>query len=188
MDFNGITESITEKKVWYSLLICNGYGLLINIAMLFLYLFLYLEKNIKKFIGYGLFVINLLAEVCYIIEIWVLKKGEKNDEYNDLIGTVATIVNVCMYLSPASNIIQLFQTGKYEFLPIVTNIVGFITTLVWFIYGILTYDDKNKSARYTLYSNGVSVIIVLIQIIFWIYYFLNSPENNDDHNNNRIMK
>ena len=55
---HGITESITEKKVWYSLLICNGYGLLINIAMLFLYLFLYLEKNLKKFIGYGLFVVN----------------------------------------------------------------------------------------------------------------------------------
>ena len=186
---HGITSSIINKIIWWSLLICNGYGLIINITLLFLFLYLYLDKNIKKFIGYGLFVINLLAEVCYIIEIWVLKKGEKNDEYNDLIGTVATIVNVCMYLSPASNIIQLFQTGKYEFLPIVTNIVGFITTLVWFIYGILTYDDKNKSARYTLYSNGVSVIIVLIQIIFWIYYFLNSPENNyDDHNNNRIMK
>ena len=55
---HGITESITEKKVWYSLLICNGYGLLINIPMLFLYLFLYLEKNLKKFIGYGLFVVN----------------------------------------------------------------------------------------------------------------------------------
>ena len=55
---HGITESITEKKVWYSLLICNGYGLLINIPMLFLYLFLYLEKNLKKLIGYVLFVVN----------------------------------------------------------------------------------------------------------------------------------
>ena len=89
-----------------------------------------------------------------------------------------------MYLSPAVNIIKLFQTGKYEFLPIVTNIVGFITTVVWLIYGILNYDDNNKSSRYTLYSNGVSSIIVLIQIIFWIYYFLNSRENNSDDDNN----
>ena len=180
---HGITSSIIGDKIWYSLLICNGYGLIINVTLLFLFLYLYLDKNIIQFIGYGLFVINVLGQVCYIIEIWVLKKGAKNNEYNNLIGTVATIVNVCMYLSPAVNIIKLFQTGKYEFLPIVTNIVGFITTVVWLIYGILNYDDNNKSSRYTLYSNGVSSIIVLIQIIFWIYYFLNSRENNSDDDN-----
>jgi len=171
---HGITTSIIEKKIWWSLLICNFYGLIINITLLFLFLYIYLEKNIKNFLGYGLFVINILIEISYLIEIWVLKKGKRNDEYNNLIGGVATIFNVCMYLSPATNIIRLLQNESYEFLPIFTNIVGFITTLVWLVYGILTFDSKNDSAKYTLYSNSFSVFIVTIQIIFWIYYFIHS--------------
>ena len=170
---HGITESITEKKVWYSLLICNGYGLLINIAMLFLYLFLYLEKNIKKFIGYGLFVVNLLLEVSYLMEVWVINKRKDS---NDFVGFVATLINILMYLSPATNIFKLCTTGEYEFLPIFTNIVGFFTILLWLIYGILTYDNYNESAKYTLYSNCFSIFVVSIQIVFWIYYFAKSGE------------
>ena len=118
MDFNGITESITEKKVWYSLLICNGYGLLINIPMLFLYLFLYLEKNIKKFIGYGLFVVNLLLEVSYLMEVRVIKKRKDS---NDLVGFVATVINILMYLSLLQiflNYVQLENMNFYLFLLI----------------------------------------------------------------------
>ena len=118
MDFNGITDSITEKKVWYSLLICNGYGLLINIAMLFLYLFLYLEKNIKKFIGYGLFVVNLLLEVSYLMEVWVINKRKDS---NDLVGFVATLINILMYLSLLQiflNYVQLENMNFYLFLLI----------------------------------------------------------------------
>ena len=170
---HGITESSSKKEIWYSLLICNCYGLLINIAILFLYLYLFLEKNIKKFIGYGLFVVNLLIEVSYLMEVWVINK--KSDS-NDLIGFVATVINILMYLSPATNIFKLWTTGEYEFLPIITNMVGFFTILLWLIYGILTYDSYNESAKLTLYSNCFSILIVSIQIAFWIYYFLKSGE------------
>ena len=141
--------------------------------MLFLYLYLFLEKNIKKFIGYGLFVVNLLIEVSYLMEVWVINK--KSDS-NDLIGFVATVINILMYLSPATNIFKLWTTGEYEFLPIITNMVGFFTILLWLIYGILTYDSYNESAKLTLYSNCFSILIVSIQIAFWIYYFLKSGE------------
>ena len=170
---HGITESISTGNVWYSLLICNGYGVLLNIAILFLYLYLLLEKNIKKFIGFGLFVVDLLFEVSYLMEIWIIRK--KSDS-NQLVGFVATVINILMYLSPATNIVKLCTTGEYEFLPILTNIVGFLTTLLWLIYGILTYEDYNESAKLTLYSNCFSILIVAVQIAFWMYYFTKSGE------------
>ncbi len=170
---HGITESTSTGNVWYSLLICNGYGVLLNTAILFLYLYLLLEKNIKKFIGFGLFVVDLLFEVSYLMEIWIIRK--KSDS-NQLVGFVATVINILMYLSPATNIVKLCTTGEYEFLPILTNIVGFLTTLLWLIYGILTYEDYNESAKLTLYSNCFSILIVAVQIAFWMYYFTKSGE------------
>ena len=185
---HGITESINNHKFWASLIICNGFGLLINIVLLFLFLYFFFEKNVKKFVGYGLFVINLIFEVVYLMLFWVIKKQK---DHANLVGTIATIVNICMYLSPITNIIKVCKTGKYEFIPILTNIVGFFTTLIWLIYGTLTQDDSNPSAKYTLYSNGFSVLVVAIQISFWLYYFAKSNQNvikneNDDslENNN----
>lgn len=60
-------------------------------------------------------------------EIWVIKRGK--DENKDLFGTVDTFVNVSIYLSHSTKIFKLLKTGRYEFLPIITNIVGIITTL-----------------------------------------------------------
>ena len=184
---HGVTESMNEGKFWASLIICNGYGLIINIALLFFFLYIYLAKNINKFIGYGLFVVNLIFEITYLMEIWVIRKNKEN---NDFVGFIATVVNVCMYLSPATNIIKVCQTGNYEFLPIITNIVGFFTTLIWLIYGALTQNDKDPSAKFTLYSNGFSVLIVAFQISFWLFYFAKYSNNviqaHEDTSNDNI--
>ncbi len=59
--------------------------MILNIV-LFFHLYIYLEKNVNKFVGYGLFVINVLFEICNVTEIWVIKRGK--DENNDLVGTV----------------------------------------------------------------------------------------------------
>lgn len=60
-------------------------------------------------------------------EIWVIKR--RKDENKDLFGTVDTFVNVSIYLNHSTKIFKLLKTGRYEFLPIITNIVGIITTL-----------------------------------------------------------
>lgn len=49
------------------MLIRNGVGLLLSIVLMLLYLYIFLEKKIKPFVGYELFVVNVLGEVFYII-------------------------------------------------------------------------------------------------------------------------
>lgn len=150
-----------QSPIWISMLITNGIGLLVNIVLLFLYLYIFLQKKIKPFVGYGLFVVNLLGEVFYIM--WSLVPHQRT---NENVGFVAMIINMIMYASPIQNIVSLFRTGKYEFLPILTNVIGFFATLLWLFYGVLTRDTR------TLLSNGLSFIIVTLQIVFWAYFFI----------------
>ena len=150
-----------QSPIWISMLITNTVGLLANIIFLFLYLYLYLNREVKPFIGYGLFVVNCLIEVFYIM--WSIIPHQRT---NDLVGFIAMIINMIMYASPIQNIVSLFRTGKYEFLPILTNVIGFFATLFWLFYGVLTRDGR------TLASNGLSFFIVTLQIAFWAYFFI----------------
>lgn len=74
------------------------------------------------------------------------------------------IINMIVY--PIQNIVSLFRKGKYNFLPILTNVIGFFAALLWLFYGVLTRDTG------TLLSNGLSFIVLTLQIAFWAYFFI----------------
>ena len=94
---------------WIPLLISNIGGLIINIVLLFFYLFIYLKRNIKKFLGFGFFVVNLIIEITYLTFRYIIDKNDDNKFH--LIGFVATIINVMMYSSPLQNIKLIIKTG-----------------------------------------------------------------------------
>lgn len=145
-------------------LITNGIGLISNIVILFLFLYLFLDGHIWKFLGYGLFTVNCLAEITF--GIYCLFQSNKEGGLNNKIGFVSMIINMLMYASPMTNIYSLFTTKEYQFLPILTNVIGLFTTMIWIIYGILEGEDR------PVYSNGISLIINAAQIAFWAYFFV----------------
>ena len=166
--------SSDEIKDWIPLLISNIGGLTINIVLLFFYLFVYLEKNIKKFLGFGFFVIDLIIEITYLTFRYII---DMKDSFH-LIGFVATIINVLMYSSPLQNIKLIIKEGKYEALPIYTLSVGFFVTLSFFIQGIISFcsvDDDNKddrrSAIETMVSNGVSFFLLSCLSGVYAYFY-----------------
>lgn len=67
-----------QSPIWISMIITNGVGVLVNIVLMFLYLYIFLEKKIKPFVVCGLFVINLLGEVFYIM--WSLIPHRRTNE------------------------------------------------------------------------------------------------------------
>ena len=142
---------------WLSMLIGNSIGLGVNYILLILHLYLFFEKKWKPFVGYSVFVTNLLVEIGYLMFLVV-----KKDDY---IGFAAMLVNVFMYGSPILNIYKLYKTGEYGFLPILTNLIGFMTCIVWIFYGVMTENTN------TIVSNGVSLLLLIIQIGFWFYFF-----------------
>ena len=58
--------SSTNILAWIPLLVSNIGGLVMNTVLLFFYLFVYLKKNVKKFLGFGFFVVNLMVEITYV--------------------------------------------------------------------------------------------------------------------------
>ena len=161
---------------WIPLLISNIGGLIINIVLLFFYLYIFLDKKIKEFLGFGFFVINLIVEVTYLTFRYIIKKD--SDTFH-LVGFVATIINVLMYSSPATNIKILIKEGKYDALPIYTLFSGFLVTLSFFVQGIISFfkarDENNsndkRNAIETMISNGISFSLLSCLVCIYSYYY-----------------
>ena len=166
--------SSDDLGAWVPLLISNVIGLVMNTSLLFFYLYIYLNKDIKKFLGYGFFVVDLMIEITYIIFRYVI---ETNGSFH-LIGLVATVINILMYSSPLQNLKKIIKERKYEALPIITLIVGLVTTLTFLLRGILMYltaetDDEERSAIESMVSNGISFVLLTILASIYTYFFFN---------------
>ena len=171
---------------WIPLLISNGVGILLNLAILFLYLNLLLEKQTKKFFFYGFFVINVIIEITYFMFRYIILKDEENKKEDQketefhYIGFAATIINVLMYSSPILNIIKLIKTRSSDLLPIFSLGIGFFCTMIFLIQGVVNYNfydyedekDDRTYAKETIISNGISFFVISCQVGFWAYFRL----------------
>ena len=171
---------------WIPLLISNGFGIIINLTILFLYLNLLLEKNLKQFFFYGFFAINVIIQITYGMFRFIILKDKdiKKEDQKELefhyIGFAATIINVLMYSSPIFNIMKLIKTKSSDLLPIFTLAVGFLCTMTFLIQGVVSYNfynyeneiEQRTYAKETIISNGISFFLIACQIGFWIYYTL----------------
>ena len=167
-------------KDWIPLLLSNIGGWVINIVLLFFYLFLYLKRNIKKFLWFGFFVVNLLVEITSVTFRFIILPNNYGDSFHS-IGILATIINVLMYSSPIQNIKIILKEGKYEALPIFTLSIGLLTTFTFFIQGIISFcsTDESDDRRYaieTMISNGVSFFLLACLAGLYSYFYFN-PSN-----------
>ena len=158
-----------HAKIWISMLITNSVGLVINITLMFFYLYIFLDGKITHFIGFGLFVVNLLVGTTYLLNKLIQNRIISSSDKS--LGVIAMVVNVIMYSSPITNIIKLCKFRSRKFLPIYTNIIGLLTTSVYILYGVLT---ENKP---TWISNVASLGIIIIQICIWGYIYWRYPNN-----------
>ena len=172
---------------WIPLLVSNIGGLAVNTFLLFFYLFVLLKREVKRFLFFGFFVVNLLVEITYLTFRYVINpsKDKKDNDTFYLIGFVATIINVLMYSSPVQNIKVIIKEGRYEALPIYTLISGFFVTLTFFIQGILSFtqvkssdvdkNEKRRSAIETIISNGLSFFLLACLAGLYAYFYFKPP-------------
>ena len=167
-----------ELGEWIPLLISNIGGLLINLFLLFLYLYVILERNTKKILVYGLFVVNLLIEVGYFFYRFIINtQGE--DSFH-LIGFIATVINVFMYSSPYFSYKQIINSKNVKSIPLYTLISGILTCIIFFIQGFVSYrsldgqkgkDDERQNYIETMISNAISFILLgILSILYGFSY------------------
>ena len=172
-----------DLSAWIPLLISNIGGLVINVALLFWYLYVLLDHNKKQFLGYGFFVVNLLVEIGYFFYRFVIS-GSSEDSFH-LTGYIATIINIFMYSSPYLNYKQIVNSRNSGSIPLYTIISGICTCLIFFIQGFVSFrtvkDNKRErqSNIETMISNTISFI--LLGILAALYGFnYTADESNPD--------
>ena len=177
---------------WIPLLISNGFGLLSNVALLFLYLNLLLEKNWKQFLFYGLFTINVIVEISYFMFRFIIlsdrdtKADEQKESEFHTIGFVATLINVMMYSATFVNIKKKKKKKNADRLNIFTIGIGLLCTIIFMIQGVIQfnfYSDKGKDnqkmyAVETMVSNGISFFSLAIQGGIWLFYYLTGAKGS----------
>jgi hypothetical protein len=177
---------------WIPLLISNGFGLLSNVALLFLYLNLLLEKNWKSFLFYGIFTINVIVEISYFMFRYIIlnDKDNKSDEQAQsefhIIGFVATVINVMMYSATFVNVQKMMKSKKTDLLFIITIGMGLLCTIIFMIQGVIQYnfysekgkDNEKMYAVETMVSNGISFFSLAIQGGIWLFYYLTGAKGS----------
>ena len=179
--------SSDDLSEWIPLLISNIGGLLINIVLLFWYLYVLLDHNKKQFLGYGFFVIDLLVEIGYFIYRFIINEQGKDSFH--LIGYVATVINICMYSSPYFNYKRIINSKKSAAIPLYTIISGLFTCLIFFIQGFVSFrelKDKANSKRLrqsnieTMISNTISFILLAVLASMYGFHYSGKQKINID--------
>jgi uncharacterized protein with PQ loop repeat len=174
-----------DLKEWIPLLISNFGGLLINIILLFWYLYVLLDHQKKQFIGYGLFVVNLLVQIGYLIYRFIIKDSSEDSFH--VIGYMATVINIFMYSSPYFNYKTIINTRNSGAIPLYTIISGIVTCLIFFIQGFVSFrtvkdNFRNRQSNIeTMVSNTISFILLGVLAALYGFHYTKKQTKVDNH-------
>ena len=177
--------SSDDLKEWIPLLIANYGGLLINIILLFWYLYVLCLHDKKQFIGYGLFVVNLLVEVGYLIYRFIIA-DPKEDSFH-VVGYMATVINIFMYSTPYFNYKTIINTKNSAAIPLYTIISGIVTCLIFFIQGFVSFKTTKDNFRNrqsnieTMVSNTISFILLGVLAALYGFHYTKKEPKAENH-------
>ena len=147
------------------LYITNFLGCFITFIFIIIYLIYLSEEKILTSIIYNIIALNFVVEIFYIAYALCI---------NDHVGNTATVFNVLMYAAPGEKIYKVYQTQKYDLLPIVSSFCGLACATCWFIYGL--YNNRTG----IMIPNALGIFFSILQIIVWaIFYNKKKKEDND---------
>lgn len=174
-----------DLKEWIPLLISNFGGLLINIILLFWYLYVLLDHQKKQFIGYGLFVVNILVQIGYLIYRFIIKDSSEDSFH--VIGYMATVINIFMYSSPYFNYKTIINTRNSGAIPLYTIISGIVTCLIFFIQGFVSFrtvkdNFRNRQSNIeTMVSNTISFILLGVLAALYGFHYTKKQTKVENH-------
>ena len=132
-------------------------SLILGYIFSIIYLFYFSEKKIFKFLLY------ILLETCFVFGLYYFLSYIVEDL--SIIGSVASVVNIITYISPGQKIIRVIKEKNYKLIPIVTTILGCITSSCWLYFGIALSDVK------VIVPNFLSTFFSALNSFIWFYFY-----------------
>lgn len=150
----------------------NGIGGTITLIWISIYLIFLAKKDIKFAILFNLALVGGVIGVLFLF--FELIKRE-------ITGYVAMIFNILMYAAPGEKIFKVITTKDYKLIPIFSTAGGFLCSLCWFMYGLISEDIN------LIIPNGLGLFFAILQIVIYIIYYCKHihelkdfPEENED--------
>lgn len=165
--------------------ICNSIGILFNFVWLIWHAVIYYKDDAMKKIL--IIVIYTCSLVVTALGLFYILQQEKDWQklFIDIIGYAACVLNVIMYASPGQNIIQVFKTGDFNLIPIVSCVIGFFCSVLWLTYSFVDIEARTNTLDIQCFiPNVLGSLFTPFQIIVW-YIFKKkskSEELNEDEN------
>ena len=154
-------------------LVSSSVSLALGLIFSVIYLYYYSEQKCFKFL---LFVIMESMLVC------LLYYGLTLIETN-IIGLIANVVNVITFISPGQRIMRVCKEKNNKYIPIVTTLLGCITSFGWLLFGIIIHDIN------CIIPNSINVVLAIFNSIIWLYFYcINKGKENKDENEEEMIE
>ncbi len=142
----------------------NGIGGTITLIWITIYLFFLAKKNVGLAC---LYTFGLIAGVIGLL-ILFFKISEV------ITGYVAMVFNILMYAAPGEKIFKVITTKDYKLIPIFSTAGGFLCSLCWFMYGLISQDIN------LIIPNGLGLFFAILQIVVYLFYYFKSKNELKD--------
>ena len=162
----------TKKGDKLAPLVSSSVSLVLGIIFSFIYLYYFSLKKCSKFLLY------IIMESIFIC---LLFYGLNQVDVNT-VGLIANIVNVITFISPGQKIIRVCREKNYKLIPIVTTVLGCISSFCWLSFGILINDIN------CIIPNAVSSIFAIFNTSIWVYFYSTSKNKEKEENEEEMIE
>ena len=157
--------NVVSAELWFSYwirigtkmapIVSSSVSFTLGIIFSIIYLYYFSEKKFSKFFIYILLECLAFALLYYSLSFTELK----------IVGFIANCVNILNFISPAQRIVRVCREKNYSLIPIVTTVLGCVTSFGWLVFGILINDYN------VMIPNIISVLIALFNTLIWCYFY-----------------
>ncbi|KAL5704104.1 hypothetical protein ACHQM5_022577 [Ranunculus cassubicifolius] len=149
------------------LLIINGFGCVIEILYIVVYL-IYAPKTARVSTFKWLVLLNGVAFGAIVGFTYFLSKGKIRVT---IVGWICCAFAVSVFVAPLSIIRQVLRTKSVEFMPITLSFFLTLSAVMWFCYGIFIKD------LYVAIPNVLGFLFGVAQMVLYLMYRSSSKPN-----------
>ncbi|KAK4342004.1 hypothetical protein RND71_037820 [Anisodus tanguticus] len=147
------------KKNAYLIVSINGFGCVIELAYISLFLF-YAPRKSQIFTGWLMLLVTGSLGMMMLFS-YLFAKGS---ERVMIVGWICAVINVAVFAAPLSIMRQVIITKSVEFMPLTLSLFLTLSATMWFFYGFFKKDF------YIALPNVLGFLFGVVQMLLYFFY------------------